>query len=76
MVIFLLEVKTLRGHGQIKIILYSPTSEAGTAELARRVADVHASTVSQRLKALNCPTQQKLELLDAIISTAQQKRRE
>jgi hypothetical protein len=76
MVIFLLEVKALRGHGQIKIILYSPTSEAGTAELSRRVADVHASTVSQRLKALNCPTQQKLELLDAIINTAQQKRRE
>lgn len=66
----------MRRHGQIKIILYAPTSEAGTAELARRVADVHATAVIQKVKSLNCPTDQKLALLDAILKTAQQKREE
>ena len=44
--------------------------------MARRVADVHATSVIQRLKALNCPTSQKLELLDAVIETVKNRSRE
>ena len=38
--------------------------------LARRVADVHAAAVTQRIKALDCPSAQQLALVDAVIATA------
>ena len=53
----------------INLIVYDPKTEAGKEELARRVSDVHAAAVNQRLKSLNCPTSQKLALLDAVIET-------
>ncbi len=45
-------------------------------ELAKRVSDVHAAAVTQRIKSLNCPTSQKLELLDAVIDTVKERSRE
>jgi transcriptional regulator with XRE-family HTH domain len=45
-------------------------------ELADRVSDVHAAAVTQRIKLLNCPTRQKLELLDAVIKTVKERSRE
>jgi hypothetical protein len=60
----------------INLIVYSPKTEEGKAELAKRVSDVHASAVTQRIKSLNCPTSQKLELLDAVIETAKERSRE
>ena len=45
-------------------------------ELAKRVSDVHASAVTQRIKSLNCPTSQKLELLNAVIETVKGRSRE
>ena len=53
----------------VNVIVYYPKTEEGKEELARRVADVHAAAVNQRLKSLNCPTSQKLALLDAVIDT-------
>jgi len=60
----------------INVIVYFPKTEEGKEELARRVSDVHAAAVNQRLKALNCPTQQKQELLDAVIETVKKNSRE
>lgn len=60
----------------IHVIVYYPKTEAGKEELARRVFDVHATAVNQRLKSLNCPTSQKLELLDAVIETKKKESRE
>lgn len=39
-------------------------------ELAKLVADVHASLVNQYIKKLNCPSVQKVALLDAVIASA------
>ena len=66
----------MRKRGQVNIVMHFPTSKKGKAELARRVSDVHASAVSQKLKSLNCPTSQKLELLDAVIETVKERSRE
>lgn len=60
----------------INLIVYYPKTDEGKADLASRVAEVHASAVTQRLKELNCPTKQKLELLDAVIQTVNEKNRE
>ena len=59
----------IRKMAPVNVIVYYPKTEAGKEELARRVADVHAAAVNQRLKSLNCPTSQKLALLDAVIET-------
>lgn len=66
----------IRKMAPINVIVYYPKTEEGKEELARRVSDVHATAVNQRLKSLNCPTQQKQELLDAVINTVNKKSRE
>ena len=66
----------MRKRGQVNIVMYFPTSEKGKTGLARRVSDVHASAVNQKLKSLNCPTSQKLALLDAVIETVKERSRE
>ena len=66
----------IRKMAPIHVIVYYPKTEAGKEELARRGSDVHATAVNQRLKSLNCPTSQKLELLDAVIKTKKTESRE
>ena len=57
----------------VNVIVYRPKTADGREELAKRAADVHAASVIQRLKALNCPTRQKQELLDAVMDTVKQR---
>lgn len=63
----------MKKHGPVNVIFYYPKTEAGKEELARRVAEVHADAVIRRIKELNCPTSQKLDLLDAVIATAKER---
>jgi hypothetical protein len=58
----------------INLIVHDPKTKEGQEELTKRVSEVHASAVIQRIKALNCPTKQKLELLDTIIEDARKRR--
>lgn len=66
----------LRKHGPVNVIVYLPKTEEGKKQLAQCVSDVHASAVNQKLTSLNCPTQQKLELLNAIIETVKSNSKE
>lgn len=61
----------MRKMAPVNVIVYYPKTEEGREYLARRVAEVHANAVIRRLKSLNCPTRQKLELLDAVVNTVQ-----
>ena len=70
------EVTVIRSMAPINLIVYYPKTEEGKEELARRVSDVHAASVNQRLKSLKCPTSQKLALLDAVIATTKKRSRE
>ena len=70
------EVTAIRSMVPINLIVYYPKTEEGHMELAKRVSDVHAAAVTQRIKSLNCPTSQKLELLDAVIETVKGRSRE
>lgn len=70
------EVTIIRKMVPVKLTVYYPKTEEGKKELARRVSDVHAAAVTQRLKLLNCPTQQKLSLLESVIITIAQQCRE
>jgi len=63
----------MRKYAPINIVVHYPKTEQGMAELARRVAEVHADAVDYKLKRLNCPTSQKIALLEAVIQTVKQK---
>lgn len=65
----------MRKMAPITLVIHPPQTEAGRAELARRVAAVHAAAVAQQIKSLPCPHQQKLALLDAVLETAKSRER-
>ena len=54
----------------INVIVYYPKTEQGKRELAERVADIHADRVNQYIKKQNHPSDQKVELLGAVIASA------
>lgn len=54
----------------VNIIVHYPTTEEGWRELRRRMAIVHADAVLNSVRKLNCPTWQKIKLIDAIIEDA------
>lgn len=62
----------MRGIGRksapINVIMHYPETEEGKQELARRVASVHADFTIQYIQNLKCPTEQKIQLLDAVIN--------
>ena len=57
------------------MIVHSPKTDAGKEELARRVATVHAESVIAKINRLNCPTKQKLELVDAVVNGIKSERK-
>lgn len=59
----------------INIIVHYPTTEEGWRELRRRMAIVHADAVLNSVQKLNCPTWQKIKLIDAIIDDARKEAR-
>ena len=59
----------------INIIVHYPTTEEGWRELRRRMAIVHADAVLNSVQKLNCPTWQKIKLIDAIIDDARREAR-
>ena len=59
-----------RKSAPIHVIVHYPKTEEGKRELAERVAGVHADIVNQHIIKLNCPSDQKVQLLDAVIKSA------
>lgn len=60
----------MRKAAPINIIVHYPTTEEGWRELRRRMAIVHADAVLNSVQKLNCPTWQKIKLVEAIIEDA------
>ncbi len=48
------------------IIMYYPKAPEQQEELAKRVAQIHAQTVIEQVKALSCPVEQKVKLINEI----------
>lgn len=60
----------MRTSAPIHVIVHPPAAQEGRRELAQRVAQAHADFVISTINRLDCPIQQKLELLQAVIRTA------
>ena len=56
----------MEGVISLKIIVHYPETPEKQAEFDARVAKFHAEYVAQYIEKLNCPTEQKLKLLDAV----------
>lgn len=50
----------------MRIIMHSPESAEGRANLGRQVAAVHGQTVVAYIKAMSCPEEQKMKLIEEI----------
>ena len=59
-----------RKSAPINVIVHYPKTIEGQRELAERVAGVHTSLVNQHIKKQNCPSDQKVQLLDAVIKSS------
>ena len=57
----------------MEIIVYYPETPEKQSKFDARVAKLHAEYVAQYLEKLNCPTEQKMALLDAIAQTVLEK---
>lgn len=69
--IFSEEAIIIRKKAAVNLIIYRPATDDGQLDLAKRVSDVHAAIVIQRLRSLNCPAGQKVQLLNTIIDTVE-----
>ena len=61
--------QTKRRGSAIEIIVHHPETPEKEAFFDARVAKFHAEYVAQYIEKLNCPTAQKLKLVDAIAQT-------
>ena len=59
----------MRKSAPIEVVVHYPKTKEGWDELGKRVATAHANYVIEKIDRLNCPTWQKLELLQAVIDT-------
>lgn len=57
----------------MKITVIYPQSDAARAELARRVAAVHAEHITHTIQRLSCSAEQKQSLMDATIRRIEEK---
>jgi len=57
-----------KGEVIVNIIMHYPKSEDDLIELRNKVAVIHAEAVATYIEKLHCPTEQKIALIDAIIS--------
>jgi hypothetical protein len=54
------------GGNSMEVIIHLPRSKECQEELAKRVATVHAQLIYNYISRLECSTEQKVALLDAI----------
>ena len=60
----------MRQHAPVHVILYSPKDEDNKRALTRKIAQIHGDAVNRQINELNCPAEQKQQLLDAIIAAS------
>ena len=51
----------------MEVFLIMPTTPEGKAKLSKELAKVHAEQALKMVQKLPCPTEQKLELIDAVV---------
>lgn len=55
------------------MIVHYPKSEADRQEIQKRLARIHAQFVLRYVEKLNCPLEQKRQLIDAVANTIRER---
>jgi len=63
-----------RKSAPIRVVVHYPQTEEGKQKLAELVAKAHADMINQYIRKLDCPSKQKVKLLDAIIKSAHEEK--
>lgn len=61
-----------RGAVLIEVVVHYPSTAEGRAELNRLVVKLHAQYILQYVEKLNCPLDQKKELIEAVAQTVRE----
>ena len=67
--LYVYSISKHKGESAIELIIHYPETPEQQALFDARVAKFHAEYVAHYIEKLDCPTQQKLQLLDAIAQT-------
>lgn len=59
----------MRTSAPIRIVVHWPETGENERELTRQAANVHADFVLSAIRGLSCPTEQKRQLLRAVMET-------
>lgn len=54
------------GGDTVEVIIHLPHSKGGQKELAKRIATAHAQLIHGYISRMDCPSEQKIALLNAI----------
>lgn len=52
----------------VEVIICYPSTQKGKQELAKRVATAHTQLALKYVTGLNCPVEQKIALIDAVLN--------
>ena len=63
----------MRKYASMNIIVHLPTTEQGQQELSNQITKIHANFVNNYIKNLNCSSEDKLYLLNAVIKDAKKR---
>lgn len=63
----------MRKYASMNIIVHLPTTEQGKQELSNQITKIHANFVNNYIKNLNCSSEDKLYLLNAVIKDAKKR---
>ena len=58
----------MEGGTDIEVFMILPITQQGKAELQKTLALFHAEHAQKMIEKMPCPTEQKLELVDAVVN--------
>ena len=58
----------MEGGTDIEVFMILPRTQQGKAELQKTLALFHAEHAQKMIEKMPCPTEQKLELVDAVVN--------
>ena len=62
-----------KGGTDIEVFLILPRTQKGKEELQKTLARFHAEHAQKMIEKMPCPTEQKLELVDAVVRNLRKK---
>ena len=70
------KIRHRKGGFGIEVIVHFPKAKEDQEEIQKRIAKIHAQFVLQYVEKLNCPLEQKQQLIDTVVNTIRERARQ